>query len=352
MRAFVITGPSEGAVAQVPEPVPGVGQAVIAVARVGVCGTDVEFFRGSQPYLASGGARYPLRIGHEWCGRVTRLGPGVDQSWLGARVTGDTMLGCQHCALCRSGRQHVCAERSEVGVLNGWHGALAEELLMPVAALHRLPEAMSDGLGALVEPASLSLRCVETLGLAAGDPLLIWGAGAIGLLAAAFAASTGVEVHVVGRSSGSLELARRLGATRVYRADDRGGLIDPAAPASPEPAVRYRGAIAASPVAAAPRHCLDRLQPGGQLVLVGISGDPSPLETRDLIIRDVTLSGLLSGSPAFGRTIEALARGEVDAELLVGTVVGLDEIGPVLAGAAPPAETRRVVGPKVQIALA
>ena len=349
MRAFVIDGPREGSVQEVPEPVPGAGQVVIAVDRVGVCGTDAEFFRGTQPYFATGGARYPLRIGHEWCGRVVRAGAGVDPAWLGERVTGDTMLGCQECALCRSGRQHVCENRSEVGVLNGWHGALADELLMPVTAIHRLPASMSDGQGALVEPASLSLRCVETLGLAAGEPLLVWGAGAIGLLATAFAVAAGVEVDVVGRSAGSLELARQLGAARVFGADEGGGLSLVAGASAPS--VRYRGAIAASPVAAAPRYCLNRLQPGGHLVMVGISGDPSLLEARDLITRDLTISALLSGSPTFARAIDRLASGAVDAEPLIGAVIELDDLAAVLGGANPPEGTRRGSGPKIQVAM-
>ena len=65
-------------------------------------------FTGEMTYLHHGHASYPLRIGHEWCGVVASVGPGVDAAWLGRRVTGDTMLGCGHCHLCRSGRQHVC----------------------------------------------------------------------------------------------------------------------------------------------------------------------------------------------------------------------------------------------------
>lgn len=344
MRAFVITGPNQASVQEVDPPEPGPGQAVIEVARVGVCGTDAEFFRGTQPYLASGGARYPLRIGHEWCGTVTRVGSGTDASLVGRRVTGDTMLGCQHCALCRSGRQHVCPRRSEVGVLNGWHGALADELLMPVTALHELPDTMTDGLGALVEPASLSLRCVETAGLVAGDRLLVWGLGAVGLLAVGFAAAAGIEVHGVGRSPGSLSLATQLGATRVFTAAD-GRLVSQSAPGPATP--RYRAAIAASPVAAVPGWCLDQLEPGGRLVLVGISGQPSPLEARDLIVGDVTVSGLLSGSPVFSRAIDLLAGGRVAADSLIGEVVELEDLAAALGGK----RGSSGQGPKLQVRL-
>jgi threonine dehydrogenase-like Zn-dependent dehydrogenase len=103
-----------------------VGQVVVDVEQAGVYGTDAEFFTGRMTYLHTGEASYPVRIGHEWCGVVAQAGDGVDPSWVGQRVTGDTMLGCGHCRRCRGGRQHVCAERFEIGIRNGWPGALAE----------------------------------------------------------------------------------------------------------------------------------------------------------------------------------------------------------------------------------
>ena len=128
MRAFVITAPGRCEVQEVPAPHPAPGQVIVDVERAGVCGTDTELFTGNMAYLASGDATYPLRIGHEWCGRVSEVGDDVDPSWLGLRVTGDTMLGCRACHLCRTGRQHLCVQRFEIGVRGGWPGALAEQL--------------------------------------------------------------------------------------------------------------------------------------------------------------------------------------------------------------------------------
>ena len=93
MRAFVVTAPGEGAVQEVADPVAGAGQVVVDVHRAGLCGTDAEFWTGDMAYLRQGHARYPLRLGHEWCGTVSALGPGVAGSWLGRRVTADTMIG-------------------------------------------------------------------------------------------------------------------------------------------------------------------------------------------------------------------------------------------------------------------
>ncbi len=78
MRAFVLDGPGSGGVRRVPVPVPGPGEVVVDVARVGVCGTDVELFTGRMQYLHDGHARYPLRPGHEWSGTVGAVGPGTD----------------------------------------------------------------------------------------------------------------------------------------------------------------------------------------------------------------------------------------------------------------------------------
>src|SRR5687767_906640 len=105
IRSLVLTGPGEAAVELVEAPRAEPGEVVVDVERVGVCGTDVEFFTGEMQYLHDGHAHYPLRLGHEWSGTVSALGDGVDHTWLGRRVTGDTMLGCGRCRRCRRGLQ-------------------------------------------------------------------------------------------------------------------------------------------------------------------------------------------------------------------------------------------------------
>lgn len=139
MRAFVLTGPREYGVQEVPAPVAVPGEVVVDVERAGVCGTDVEFFTGEMPYLHDGHAAYPMRLGHEWAGTVSAVGDGVDPAWLGRRVMGDTMLGDRTCRRCRKGHQHTCDQREEVGIRGGRPGALAEKLAVPAWSLHALP---------------------------------------------------------------------------------------------------------------------------------------------------------------------------------------------------------------------
>ena len=167
----MVTGPGKAEVADVDEPVARPGEVVVDVERAGVCGTDVEFFTGEMAYLHQGHAAYPLRPGHEWCGTVSAAGEGVDGRWLGCRVTGDTMLGCGLCRRCLDGRQHVCADRYEIGIRRGWPGALAERLPVPEWALYPLPDAVDATMGAMVEPGGNALRAVRAAGLGPGERL-------------------------------------------------------------------------------------------------------------------------------------------------------------------------------------
>ncbi len=266
MRAFVVTGPRRSQVADVEAPVPARGQAVVDIDRVGVCGTDVEFFTGEMAYLHQGHAAYPMRLGHEWCGTVRAVADGVDPGWVGRRTTGDTMLGCGACARCRSGRAHVCESRSEIGIRNGFPGALAEQMAVPVSALRPLPDAVDPVAGALVEPGGSALRSVRGAALRPGERALVLGPGTIGLLAALFALAQGAEVHVLGVSRESLDFARALGVHGAWTAADL-------------PRLGFDAVIDASNSPALPAQALDLVEPGRRVVYVGVAGGP-PASTR------------------------------------------------------------------------
>jgi len=324
MRAFVITGPRRAEVREVERPSAGVGEVVVDVERVGVCGTDVEFWTGEMAYLHSGQAEYPIRIGHEWAGVVVSVGAGVDAAWVGRRVTGDTMLGCGTCARCTSGRQHLCAERREIGIRMGWPGALAEQLLVPASALFRLPDSLDPTLGALVEPGANALRAVRGADPRPGGRLLVLGAGAIGLLVAQLAVAAGAEVHLMGRSERSLAFARSLGFEHVWARETR-------------PAMPFDAVVDASNAADLPALAVDLVEPGGRVVFIGLSGVPSLVDTRQIALKDVTAVGVLSGSGGLAGAIEAFASGAVDPRPLVAATVGLDEVASVLDGERQPA---------------
>jgi threonine dehydrogenase-like Zn-dependent dehydrogenase len=322
MRALVLTGPGSAEVQEVPEPVAVPGDVVVEVHRAGVCGTDVELFTGHMQYLHDGVTTYPVRIGHEWMGVVVELGDGVDPSWLGRRVTGDTMLGCGRCRRCLSGYQHVCAFRGELGVRDGRPGALAERVAVPASSLRALPDTVDDTAGALVEPGGNAYRSAEAAGVGAGERVLVFGAGTIGLLAAMFARARGAEVHLLGRSERSLAFARSLGFPSAWS--------DETLPDLPWDAV-----IDASNAAQLPARAVELVEPGRRVVFVGLAGSPSLVDTRALALADVTGVGILSASPGLDGTIEAYASGAVDPRPLVAATVPLEEVPAILAGERP-----------------
>jgi 2-desacetyl-2-hydroxyethyl bacteriochlorophyllide A dehydrogenase len=333
MRAFVITAPAEAAVHEVPIPTPEPGEVVVDLERVGVCGTDVEFFTGEMQYLHDGHASFPLRPGHEWSGTVTQVGPGADPAWLGRRVTGDTMLGCGRCRRCRAGSQHVCARRQEVGIRGGRPGALAEKLAVPATSLHALPDAVDAVLGALVEPGGNALRAARAAQVDPGDRLLVLGPGTIGTLVALFARAAGAEVHLVGREPRSLAFARSLAFDGVWTREDL-------------PDLPWDAVVDASTAPGLPAWAVDLVEPGGRVVFIGLAGTPSRLDTRLLVLKDVTAVGILSASPGLADTVAAYASGAVDPRPLVAATVGLEDVAAVLTGEQPDGAG---LGPKIHV---
>ncbi|MBB2943335.1 threonine dehydrogenase-like Zn-dependent dehydrogenase [Actinoplanes lutulentus] len=333
MRASVLSAPGVCSVQDVPAPVAAAGEVVVDVERVGVCGTDVEFFTGEMAYLHDGHAHFPMQLGHEWAGTVSAVGDGVDPGWIGRRVMGDTMLGDGTCRRCRRGHQHVCEHRTEVGIRGGRPGALAEQLAVPATSLHALPDSVDAVLGALVEPGGNSWRAAQAADLQPGDRALILGPGTIGLLTAMFAQAAGAEVHLMGRSESSLAFARSIGFTNAWTEDHL-------------PTLPYDAVIDASNAAPLPAKALSLVEPAGRVVYIGLAGSPSEIDTRRLALKDVTAVGILSASPGLDPTIAAYASGAVDPRPLVAATVGLDQVGAVLAGKPLPGAGP---GPKIHI---
>ncbi len=333
MRAFVITSPGVGSVLEVPEPILGARDLLIEIETAGVCGTDVELFNGDMAYIDSGHAQYPLQPGHEWCGYVIAVGEEANKSWLGKFVTGDTMLGCQECERCKSGYQYLCHDRDEVGIRNGFPGALAERITLPEFAAHEIPKSLDPAIGAMIEPTANALRSVDATGLVAGKRLVIFGPGTIGLLCALVAKSRGIEVHVVGIDERSLAFAATLGFAGVHHLDS-----------IPEMAVH--AVIDATFNKDVPALALELLEPGGTVVYIGIAGVPSLIDSRVLVFKDLKAVGILSASPGLKGSIEILSSGAVDPRPLIASVVSLEECSNALMGKRPGAVGD---GPKILV---
>jgi len=336
MKVLRIVAPRKVEVVDLPDLSPAAGQLLIDIKRAGICGTDIELFTGEMAYYKSGRTTFPIQIGHEWVGLVREVGSDVDQSWIGAHVTGDTMMGCMNCDRCEAGKSYLCEARIELGITDGWGGALAQQIVFPVNFAIRIPDSISLPSAAMIEPAGNALRCVEATQLEAGERLLIFGAGTIGLLSAQFALAQNIDVHIVDKQSESLELARALGVKNTYLLSDflQLKLND------------FDAVIDATSSEEMPAEAVQSVKPSGRIVLIGLSQTPSLIDTRQAVLRDVTIVGILSASPGLRGAVEYFQSAEVNPEPLISEVIGLHEVESRLNGIRNPAAK---FGPKIHV---
>ena len=221
----------------------------------------------------------------------------------------------------------------EVGISQGRSGALAEKVAVPAVSLKALPDGVDDAMGAMVEPGGNALRAAKAAAIQPGERLLVMGAGTIGLLTALFAAADGVEVHLLGRSERSLGFARSLGFSNVW---DVYSLPD----------LPWHAVVDASNSPELPARAVELVEPSRRVVFIGLAPGPSNVDTRDIVLKDVTAVGILSGSPGLDGAIEAYASGKVDPRPLVAATIDIEDVVDVLDGKRPAGATD---GPKSHI---
>ncbi|MEP7240956.1 MAG: alcohol dehydrogenase catalytic domain-containing protein, partial [Devosia sp.] len=199
--ALVCTQPGELQLVQRPDPEPRPGDALVRVRRVGVCGTDYHIFEGSHPFL-----QYPRVMGHELAVEVVSA-PAESGFKAGDVCVVNPYLSCGDCVACRAGKPNCCVRISVLGVHQD--GGMTSLLTLPVKNLVR-----ADGLSvdecATVEFLAIGAHAVRRGAVAAGDRVLVVGAGPIGLGAAIFAKVAGGSVTVMDLDPERLEAARAL----------------------------------------------------------------------------------------------------------------------------------------------
>lgn len=185
MKTLVCNTPGEFEYRQKEEPVLKKNHAIIKISRIGICGTDLHAFEGTQPFF-----EYPRILGHELAGELVACdnAPGFS---LGETVTFIPYFNCGHCISCLSGKPNCCVNIRVCGV--HIDGGMAEYLSVPSYALVHGEGLSSDEL-ALVEPQSIGAHGIRRANVQKGEFVLIVGAGPIGLGAMEFARVAGGNV--------------------------------------------------------------------------------------------------------------------------------------------------------------
>ncbi|MDA3624101.1 zinc-binding dehydrogenase [Saccharopolyspora sp. WRP15-2] len=214
MQGITFPGDRRAVLKDFPDPEPGPGEVVVRVRASGMCGSDLHFYRGTASF---GGGADTIQ-GHEPCGDVHAVGPGVtaDLASVGDRVMIHHYWGCDSCEQCRSGWPQMCARGSGKTLCLTAHGGHAPYLLVPARTLLPLPDSLSYKAGAAIGCGTgTAWGGIKRLGDVGGSTLVVFGQGPVGLSGTMFGAALGARVIAVDVEDSRLDRAREFGASEV-----------------------------------------------------------------------------------------------------------------------------------------
>ncbi|WP_328882712.1 L-idonate 5-dehydrogenase [Streptomyces sp. NBC_00299] len=328
MLGCVIHGQGDLRVEELPVPVPGPGQALVAVRYGGVCGSDLHYWRHGG--VGDFRLREPMVLGHEVVGTVVSYGsPDASGPAVGTAVAVHPATPCEVCPECADGRRNVCRDTRYLGSAARFphvQGGFAAQVAVPAGQLRPLPAGLGLRRAALAEPLSVALHAVRRAGDVTGRHVLVTGAGPIGCLVVAAAKAAGAgRVTVTDLLPTALEYGRIAGADILVRADDPDDAGWPS---------EVDVAIEASGVAAGLDSCLRLVRRGGVVVQLGmLPAGRSPFAGNLVVSREIELRGAFRFDVEFDGALELLAA-EASFEGLVSAVVPVREAEEAFALAA------------------
>ena len=296
-------------------------EVLIEVKACGICGSDVHGMDGS-----SGRRNPPLIMGHEASGVIVKKGSQVSGFSEGDRVTFDSTIYCGTCSYCRKGLINLCDNRRVLGVAPKeyrQHGAFAEYVAVPEHVLYRLPEGLSFERAAMVEPVSIAFHGVALTPIALNDSAVVIGAGMIGLLVIQALRTAGCgTIIAVDLEQNKLDLAIQLGADHALLA----GQVDVAQEV--QKLTDGQGTDIAMEVAgntAAVNTALSSLKKGGALTMVGNLAATVDFPLQQVVTRQISVTGSCSSCGEYPACLEMIARGSINVDALMSSVVPLSE---------------------------
>lgn len=323
MVAVVTEGRGRAELGSRPVPEPGPGEALIRVRLAGICRTDIELVAG---YMAYQGV-----LGHEFVGQVVAA-PGAAE-WVGRRVVGEINIPCGDCDMCHLGLGKHCWRIRTLGI-NGWDGAFADFLRLPVANLHQVPDGVDDQAAVFTEPLAAALEILESVHVRPTDRVAVVGDGKLGLLAAQVLALLPCRLLAVGRHREKLRILEEVGISTITAdaASSREewiGRCDVVVEATGRPG----GFELASRL----------VRPRGTLVLKTTIHDPIRFDTADAVVREVRVVGSRCGP--FEPALRLLASGRIRVEGLIAAAYPLNRAPEALAAAAEPGALKVLLSP-------
>lgn len=258
----------------------------VRVTHVGICGTDFHIY--SWDHWAEKRVKPPLTTGHEMVGVVEKVGSSVEKYKVGQRVSVECHKVCGVCRYCRTGRGHLCAETSIIGVDED--GVFAEYVNLPASNVWSVDDKIPNHHAAIFDPVGNAMHAVSKAEVA-GHSVLITGAGAIGLISIAIARSLGARhISVIEPQEYKRELALALGADIVMPpgGEAHNAIMSATNNVGPHALIEMSGHPSAIDSG------LGLLQPGGVAVMLGIPSDKIEFDLSEKVIfKGITMKGIV-----------------------------------------------------------
>ena len=304
MRASVLVARGEVRLEERPVPVPADDEVLIKVASVGVCGSDVHYYREGR--IGDFVVDAPLVLGHEVSGRIVATGAQVPDSRIGERVAIEPQRPCRVCAQCAAGRYNLCPFM-EFYATPPIDGAFQDYVTIQAPFAHHVPDSVSDDTAALLEPLSVGIWSCRKAEIVPGSRVLIAGAGPIGVIATQAANAFGAaEVIVTDPVHERRAMAERFGATTT---------LDPTTDSVAELGVD--AFIDCSGATPAVQSGITAVRGAGTVVLVGMGADEIALPIPVIQNRELKVTGVFRYTDTWPTAAHLAATGQVDLDSLI-----------------------------------
>jgi L-gulonate 5-dehydrogenase len=310
MLSVVVDQPNSLAVREMPMPEPADGEVRVRVRYAGICGSDLHIYHGMNPFVS-----YPRIIGHEFFGRIDKVGPGVDPARVGERVTVDPVISCGKCHACLIGRRNVCRNLSVLGVHR--EGGFSQYVCAPAQNAYVIPAGVTETCASIIEPFAVAANVTSRTGVLPQDVALVYGAGPVGLnLLQVLKKVYGVRTFITDHLDERLALARTCGAAEdevinTSRESLPQALLDRGVDGGPT--LIYDAVCHPSILEEAVRIAA----PAGRIGILGFSATPSAIPQQELTKKELTLYASRLNCAMFPTVIDWISRGLVQPEHII-----------------------------------
>lgn len=317
VQSVCLTSPNNVGIQRIDKPIKKPNEVLIKVESMGICGSDIGAYRGTNPLVT-----YPRILGHEIAGTILEAGTGMpDNVSVGDRVVVEPYVYCGECYPCSIGRTNCCQQLKVIGV--HIDGGMQEVIAHPAHLIHKVPNNIPIEHLPLVEPLTIALHAVHRTKVAQGEFVAVIGAGAIGLMAALVSKIYGATPILIDILDARLDYARSIGVTHTINptTEDVEKVI-----AQITNHQMAQVVIEASGANIAIQNTLKYASFAGRIALTGWPKTETPLPTNIITFKELDIYGSRTSKGEFQEALELISQGKIQTNHIISKIISFQEI--------------------------